>query len=97
MGCNMASSGADMCCASEVYGPTSIFNKLDSVIGPIIQEINCKSRQDIIESLNCLKEEVIGKTRNILFDLVVKRYEKQCINLNIGDNGKPVLQTREGF
>ena len=86
----MASSGADVFCVSEVYVP-SIFNKLDSVIGPIIQEIKCKSRQDIKESLNCLNEEVIGKTRDILFDLVVKRYEKQCINLNIGANGKPVL------
>ena len=78
---------------SEDYTP--ILDKLDSVIGPIIQEIKCKSRQDIIESLNCLNEEVICKTRDILFDLVVKRYEKQCISLNIGENGKPVLKMKE--
>ena len=83
----MASSGVDVFCVSEDFTP--ILDKLDSVIGPFIQEIKCKSRQDITESLNCLNEEVICKTRDILFDLVVKRYEKQCIRLNFGENGKP--------
>ena len=63
-------------------------------IGSVLRRVKTSSRYDILNELMAHDEEAILSVRDIKFNSVVERYNKECDVLNMDGLGKPVLSLK---